>query len=988
MPIQFKRGTNADRTSITPASGEPLWTTDTEAFYIGNGSTPGGILVSAAGDVKGPASSTDSHVAFFNGATGKIIKDSGLTLSGTNTGDQTITLTGDVTGSGTGSFAATISANSVTLAKMANLAANSIIGNNTVSAATPIALSGTQVTAMLDVFNSTLKGLAPASSGGTTNFLRADGTWAAPPGGGGTVTSVAALTLGTTGTDLSSTVANSTTTPVITLNVPTASATNRGALSSTDWSTFNGKESVLTFSSPLSRVTNTISIPVATSSVNGYLSSTDWSTFNGKQDALSGTGFVKISGTTISYDNSTYLTANQTITLSGDVSGSGSTAITTTIGANKVTNSMLSQVATATFKGRTTAGTGDVEDLTGTQATALLDAFSSTLKGLAPASGGGSTNFLRADGSWAAPVGTTYTFSTGLTNTSGTITANLSTGISGGQSIKGGTAASETLRITSTDSGTKGKILFGSSVYDELNERLGLNTAAPIEIFHAVKNSASGAYARIDAINGSPGIITYRANGSVNTPTAVLSGESIGIWSLRGYDGTSYINTSAGYIEGVAAETWTSSRLGTYLTFGTTAISTSTSQERMRIDNDGNVLIGTTTNGGFKLDVNGTARIVTSLTTPTVQGSTSASGTLTLSSTSNATKGNIIFGTAGLSVYDETNNRFGIGTSSPTSSLQVVSPTGTQLFASITGTNNSTTAVATTCINLASTFSPTSNSGASYRTLTMSSTYNAPGINFTGTFGNNAGTLYVENRITSTGTITSLTAGYFVGMVCAAQSIALGTVSSVAGVYIRAINSFGGNTLTSTVTNAYGSYIASSVKLSLTITSEVGQLIEEISGGTNNTNLLLGTGTIPSGSYSIYSASSRTSYFAGSMAIGVTSTSFKLDVNGTGRFSSSLTTTGRVQATVAKTSAYTLTSTDRVIWAATSSGAFTLTLPTASTGQEYTIVKTDAAANTVTIATTGAAKINGGNTYTGLSAQYKHITVIFDGTNWFITSSN
>jgi hypothetical protein len=57
----------------------------------------------------------------------------------------------------------------------------------------------------------------------------------------GTVTSVAALTLGTTGTDLSSTVANGTTTPVITLNVPTASASNRGALSSTDWTTFNNK---------------------------------------------------------------------------------------------------------------------------------------------------------------------------------------------------------------------------------------------------------------------------------------------------------------------------------------------------------------------------------------------------------------------------------------------------------------------------------------------------------------------------------------------------------------------------------------------------------------------------------------------------------------------------------------------------------------------------------------------------------------------------
>lgn len=65
-------------------------------------------------------------------------------------------------------------------------------------------------------------------------------------GGSGTVTSVSALTLGTTGTDLTSTVANSTTTPVITLNVPTASATNRGALSAADWTTFNGKQAALT----------------------------------------------------------------------------------------------------------------------------------------------------------------------------------------------------------------------------------------------------------------------------------------------------------------------------------------------------------------------------------------------------------------------------------------------------------------------------------------------------------------------------------------------------------------------------------------------------------------------------------------------------------------------------------------------------------------------------------------------------------------------
>ena len=45
--------------------------------------------------------------------------------------------------------------------------------------------TNTQLTALLDAFTSSLKGVVPASGGGTTNFLRADGSWTAPPGGGG-----------------------------------------------------------------------------------------------------------------------------------------------------------------------------------------------------------------------------------------------------------------------------------------------------------------------------------------------------------------------------------------------------------------------------------------------------------------------------------------------------------------------------------------------------------------------------------------------------------------------------------------------------------------------------------------------------------------------------------------------------------------------------------------------------------------------------------
>ena len=93
----------------------------------------------------------------------------------------------------------------------------------------------------------------------TTTGTSADGiiTIASTGGGSGTVTNVSALTLGTTGTDLSSTVANSTTTPVITLNVPTASATNRGALSSTDWSTFNGKQAALVSGTNIKTINST-----------------------------------------------------------------------------------------------------------------------------------------------------------------------------------------------------------------------------------------------------------------------------------------------------------------------------------------------------------------------------------------------------------------------------------------------------------------------------------------------------------------------------------------------------------------------------------------------------------------------------------------------------------------------------------------------------------------------------------------------------------
>lgn len=72
-----------------------------------------------------------------------------LGLTGTNSGDQTITLTGDVTGTGIGSFAATVAANAITNAKAAQMATLTIKGNNTGSTANALDLTVAQVKAML-----------------------------------------------------------------------------------------------------------------------------------------------------------------------------------------------------------------------------------------------------------------------------------------------------------------------------------------------------------------------------------------------------------------------------------------------------------------------------------------------------------------------------------------------------------------------------------------------------------------------------------------------------------------------------------------------------------------------------------------------------------------------------------------------------------------------------------------------------------------------
>ena len=198
------------------------------------------VFVQFGGGTSGSGTVTSVDITPGTGisATGGPITTSG-SITVTNTApDQTVVLTQGGTTTITGTYPNfTISSADQYVGTV-----TSVSGTGTVNGLT---LSGTVTSSGSLTLGGTLSGIA--NSALTNSSITINGSDISLGGSVsvGTVTSVAALTLGTSGTDLSSTVATGTSTPVITLNVPTASATNRGALSAADWSTFNGKQAAL-----------------------------------------------------------------------------------------------------------------------------------------------------------------------------------------------------------------------------------------------------------------------------------------------------------------------------------------------------------------------------------------------------------------------------------------------------------------------------------------------------------------------------------------------------------------------------------------------------------------------------------------------------------------------------------------------------------------------------------------------------------------------
>jgi len=140
------------------------------------------------------------------------------------------------------------------------------------------------------------------------------------------------------------------------------------------------------------------------------------------------------------------------------------------------------------------------------------------------------------------------------------------------------------------------------------------------------------------------------------------------------------------------------------------------------------------------------------------------------------------------------------------------------------------------------------------------------------------------------------------------------------------------------------------VSPSFAVTTTSGQLFTSNSVG----SMAIYNGTVTAGSTSAGNSSLNT---AGSFAVKYTATAVDLTLSASHSFVN-VTATGK-----------------------------TITLPTATTcqGRIYTIKLT--ASGSGTVATTSSQTIDGSTTYS-LSAQYKYVTVISDGSNWLITANN
>jgi len=178
-----------------------------------------------------------------------------------------------------------------------------------------------------------------------------------------------------------------------------------------------------------------------------------------------------------------------------------------------------------------------------------------------------------------------------------------------------------TIGTTAITSGVVGRVLFegtGNVVsesanlfWDNTNRRLGIGTSSPDSEIDIKGN-----------INGAVAFSVNNTNSGSMNESAFLIGQSPRIAPFSAlyfsYFGSGY--TASGFRLPSSAVIIAGGGASNGMAFvvdngsGPIRFSTNSNNERLRITNTGNVLINTTTDAGYKLDVNGTARVSNDLT--------------------------------------------------------------------------------------------------------------------------------------------------------------------------------------------------------------------------------------------------------------------------------------------------------------------------------------------------------------------------------------
>lgn len=138
-----------------------------------------------------------------------------------------------------------------------------------------------------------------------------------------------------------------------------------------------------------------------------------------------------------------------------------------------------------------------------------------------------------------------------------------------------------------------------------LTGRIAVGTTAPAARMHIVNDNGSDGQddIRVDAYGGTtPGILFYKARGTVAAPTAVLDGDKIGALLTRAYNGSAWVRASE--IVTVADNDWTAtaSTNNSYISFRPTAAGVST--QRMVLSSTGKLGINSATPNSY-LSING-----------------------------------------------------------------------------------------------------------------------------------------------------------------------------------------------------------------------------------------------------------------------------------------------------------------------------------------------------------------------------------------------